>query len=516
VDRRAKVELYEQIRREYEHGGGTIRGIAKKFGVHRRMVREAVLSAVPVKRKAPKRESPTLEPVMSFVDGVLEKDRMAPRKQRHTAHRIWCRIRSEMSEVKVAESTIRAYVRKQKIKLGLLGRETFIPQSYAWGQEAQVDWYEAAADIEGERQKAYVFCMRSMASGGAFHCSFPHASQQAFLEGHERAFAYFGGVFGLCRYDNLKSAVKKILRGHQREETTRFIAFRSHWGFQSEFCTPGEGHEKGGVEGEGGYFRRNHMVPVPEVASWEALDQLLLAGSRQDEQRWIGERSQTVGAGMTLEREHLRALAEEGFDLASVHFPQVNGSGCVRVLTNFYSAPVPVGMEVQAKVHSAYVEIWHQGHCVARHDRCFDRQQKILNLEHYLDALTKKPGALAGSTPLEQWRAQGRWPASFDRFWEGLKQRRGKQSGTRAMIEALLLGRKYGYSSLKEALEKALDLSCFDVEALRLLLSAERSGKREPRETVEIGVLRSYDRPQPTTKDYDQLLENYPASGVIQ
>ena len=153
--------------------------------------------------------------------------------------------------------------------------------------------------------------MRSMASGGAFHCAFPHASQQAFLEAHERAFAYFGGVFGLCRYDNLKSAVKKILRGHQREETTRFIAFRSHWGFQSEFCRPGEGHEKGGVEEEGGYFRRNHMVPVPQVANWEALNLHLREESRRDEERRIGERSQTVGAGMTVEREHLRALAEE-------------------------------------------------------------------------------------------------------------------------------------------------------------------------------------------------------------
>jgi hypothetical protein len=310
--------------------------------------------------------------------------------------------------------------------------------------------------------------------------------------------------------------VKKIVRGHQREETTRFIAFRSHWGFQSEFCTPGEGHEKGGVEGEGGYFRRNHMVPVPKVASWEALNLHLLEESRRDEQRWIGERSQTVGVGMTMEREHLRALAEEGFDLAAVHFPQVNGSGCVKVLTNFYSVPVPVGREVQAKVHSAYVEIWHQGQCVARHERCFKRQQKVLNLEHYLDALTKKPGALAGSTPLEQWRAQGRWPASFDRFWEMLKQRRGKQGGTRAMIEALLLGRQYGYPALKEALEKALNLNCFDVEALRLLLTAEASGKRSPGEAVDIGALRSYDRAQPTTENYDQLLENYPARGVIQ
>ena len=143
MDRRAKVELYEQIRREYEHGGGTIRGIARKLGIHRRMVREAVVSAVPVKRKTPERERPKLEPAIAFVDAVLEADKRAPRKQRHTAHRIWCRIRAEMPEVEVAESTIRGYVRERKTQLGLLQRETFIPQSYAWGQEAQVDWYEA-------------------------------------------------------------------------------------------------------------------------------------------------------------------------------------------------------------------------------------------------------------------------------------------------------------------------------------------------------------------------------------
>jgi transposase len=514
VDRRAKVELFEQIRREHAYGAGTIQGVAKKLGVHRRMVREALADAVPRERKVALRPQPSLDPAKSFIEAILKADRTAPRKQRHTAHRIWCRIRAEMPEVKVAESTIRRHVRERKIALALIHHETFIPQSYAWGAEGQVDWYEAYADICGERERAYLFCMRSMASGGAFHCAFPHPSQQAFLEAHERAFVYFGGVFAVLRYDNLKSAVKKILRGHQREETTRFIAFRSHWGFQSEFCTPGEGHEKGGVEGEGGYFRRNHLVPVPQVASWEALNLFLLEASRKDEQRLIGERTQTVGAGMNLEREHLRALAEEGFDLAAVHFPHVNASGCVKVLTNFYSVPLPVGIEVQAKVHSAYVEIWHQGECVARHERCFNRQQKVLNLEHYLEVLTKKPGAFAGSTPLEQWRAQGRWPASFDRFWEMLKERRGQQPGTRAMIEVLLLGRHYGYPSLQAVIEKALDMGCFDVEAVRLLLDAERNGKREPPEAVEVGALRVYDRPQPSTRNYDQLLANY--SEVIQ
>jgi transposase len=497
------------------YGVGTIKGVAKKLGVHRRMVREALADAVPSERKVTVRSRPRLGPAVPFVEAILETDLRAPRKQRHTAHRIWCRIRAEMPEAGVAESTIRRYVRERKIQLGLTRRETFIPQSYSWGAEAQVDWYEAFAEICGERQKAYLFCMRSMASGGAFHHAFPHASQQAFLEAHELAFAYFGGVFTTLRYDNLQSAVKKILRGYQREETTRFIAFRSHWGFASEFCTPGEGHEKGGVEGEGGYFRRNHLVPVPQVANWEELNALLLEASKKDEQRIIGGRTQTVGAGMNLEREHLRAAAAEGFDLAAIHFPHVNASGCARVLTNFYSVPLPVGVEVQAKVYSAHVEIWHQGECVARHERCFDRHQKVLDLEHYLEALTKKPGALAGSTPLEQWRAQGRWPASFDRFWDMLKQRQGRQSGTRAMIEVLLFGRRYGHHAVRVAIEKALEMGCFDVDAVRLLLDAERTKKREP-EPVEIGALRSYDRPQPTTRNYDQLLRNFPVTEVIQ
>jgi hypothetical protein len=104
-------------------------------------------------------------------------------------------------------------------------------------------------------------------AAGAFHRAYPHASQQAFLEAHELAFAYFVGVFEVLRYDNLTRVVKRILWGSRRGETERFIAFRSHWGYRSEFCTPGEGHEKGGVEGENGFYRRNHLVSVPKVGT---------------------------------------------------------------------------------------------------------------------------------------------------------------------------------------------------------------------------------------------------------
>ena len=510
------MELFEQIRREYTHGVGTIKGVAQKFGVHRRMVREAIGSAVPKPRKEAKRERAKMAPLIPWIEEVLVSDQKAPRKQRHTAHRIWCRLKAECPEVDVAESTVRQYVRQRKIELGLGQGEVFIPQTYQWGQEGQVDWYEARAEIDGEDQKVNVFCLRSMGSGGAFHRAYPHASQQAFLEAHELAFEYFGGVFKTLRFDNLSSAIKKILRGHEREQTERFIAFRSHWGFESDFCTPAQGHEKGGVEGENGYYRRNHMVPVPKVGNWEELNVLLLAASKRDEQRIIGDRSLTVGAGMCQEREHLLPLAEEGFDLAAVHFPAVDGKSCVRVLTNFYSAPAPVGAQVRVQVHAAYIEIWYQGKSIACHERCFGRQQRVLNLEHYLDALSRKPGALAGSTPLEQWRAQGRWPASFDLFWEASKQRRGKQDGTRAMIDLLRVGRDCGYDALRQAIEKTLEIGSSDVSVVLLLLNAEGAERQRLAEPVEIGELSRYDRPMPTTNNYDQLLKKWPDEGVIQ
>jgi transposase len=238
MERRTKVELFEQIRREYEFGIGTVRSVAHKLGVHRRMVRQALKDARPPARKRAQLRRPVIEYVVPFIESILESDRQAPRKQRHTAHRIWQRIQIAMPELRVAESTIRRYVRARKRELGWSALATCVPQAYDPGQEAQVDWYEAWAELSGEQVRMQVFSMRSMASGAAFHRAYRHATQQAFLEAHEHAFGYFGGVFGTLRYDNLKAAVKKILRGYRREETARFIAFRSHWRSPANFARP--------------------------------------------------------------------------------------------------------------------------------------------------------------------------------------------------------------------------------------------------------------------------------------
>jgi hypothetical protein len=168
--------------------------------------------------------------------------------------------------------------------------------------------------------------------------------------------------------------------------------------------------------------------------------------------------------------------------------------------------PLRAGTKTQARLLPAYVELWHEQRCVARHERSFARHQAVLNLEHYLDVLERKPGALAGSTPLQQWRERGRWPESFDRLWQSLRERHGKQEGTREMIELLRLGPQHGWEALRKGIEQALALGCTDAAAVRHLLVAGTLAHGE-RALPEIGLLQRYERPLPTLNDYDQLLE---------
>ena len=286
----SRVELFEQIRRDRDREGLSIRALAARHGVHRRAVRQALASPVPPAKRSPSsRPAPKLGAYRALIDAWLEGDREAPRKQRHTAKRIHRRLVDEHG-ADVAQTTVRDYVRARKRAMGWSVGEVFVPQVHAPGIEAEVDWGEAQVDLAGARTRVQLFFMRPSFSGAAFCQASLVETQQAFLELHVEAFEWFGGVFERIRFDNLSSAVKQVLKGRRRLETDRFVALRSHYLFESQFTTPGiqGAHEKGGVEGEVGRFRRNHLVPVRPSPTWPSSTRCCWPAARRTS---VGESS---------------------------------------------------------------------------------------------------------------------------------------------------------------------------------------------------------------------------------
>jgi transposase len=504
---RSRVELFEQIRRGQRAEGSSIRELAGKHHVHRRTVRQALASAVPPARKPyPQRPRPAIGRYAQVVDEWLLADRDAPRKQRHTARRVWQRLAAEHGAT-LAEVTVSRYVARRRAELGLDRVEVTVPQAHPPGAEAEVDFGEFHAAIAGAMVKLWMFVMRLSCSGRAFHVAFATQAHEAFLEGHVLAFEYFGAVPGRVRYDNLKPAVVRVLRGRDRSESERFVALRSHYGFDSFFCVPGKAgaHEKGGVEGEIGRFCRRHLVPVPDAGSLAALNQLIAAGDIVDDGRVITGRPVMIAAAFAAEQPALLPLPAEPFDPARLLQARVDARARVCVRQNYYSVPARyVGRRLPVRLSATTVEVLDGPRIVARHERATGKYAQVLTLDHYLEVLQYKPGALPGATALAQAKAAGAFTTTHQRYWDAARRKHGDAAGTRALIEVLLAHRTLSAAALLDSMGAALSSGVLDPQVL--LIDARRAAGGQVAPVIPIGALARYDRPAPTLTAYDQLL----------
>ena len=494
----------------------SIRELARRHGVHRRTVRQALESASPPARKTPERDRPVMGPYENLVRGWLRDDKGAPKKQRHTARRVWQRLVEE-HDASVAETTVRDFVRQVRAELAAeqLPAVT-VAQEHSAGAEAEVDFGEFYADVAGRRTRLWLFVMRLSCSARAFAMVFAHQAQEAFFEGHVLGFEHLGGVPARIRYDNLKPAVTRMLIGRDRVENVRFIALRSHYRFDSFFCLPGidGAHEKGGVEGEVGRFRRAHLVPVPEVADLDELNAYVWRRLQIDDRRRVAGRAVTIAEAFEAERAALKPLPDVRFDTMRSLSAKVDAKARVCVLQAHYSVPASyAGRKVEVRLGARHLEVVDpaRGAIIAVWDRSLTKFTAHYELDHYLEILLRKPGALPGSTALAQARARGVFTELHQRFWDTARHHKGDAEGTRRLCEVLLLARRIPPAQLSAGIAAALQVGSTDpavvaVETRRHADGGEVVALPAPA-NAHTQIQTAFDRATPSLDGYDTLLE---------
>ncbi len=471
------MDQYEFIRTARRVYGKSIRGIAKEYGHSRKTIRKALAGLEPRYRRKKEPRSSVMGPYIHIVEGWLKRDGEVPVKQRHTARRIYRRLVEEHG-FGGSEGTVRLWVRRLKERLGYGSKQAVIPLDPECAREAEVDWGTALVRMGGELQTVKIFCMRSRYSGKSFVWAYPWERQEMFFDGHMRAFFHFGGVFPVIVYDNLKSAVRTILRGKNRIEQTRFIAFRSYYTFDARFCNPASGNEKGGVEGLVGYARRNFLVPLPEVADFEELNRTLAERCLCDGSRVIAGREdrKTIDERHEHERSRLLPLPGKPFENIKPVEVRISRYQTAVVDRNRYSVPSSyVGRKLWAHIDCDRVRIYADGKMIAEHPRLFGNSRWQIDPHHYLDLISQRIQAFDSARPIRDWRPS--WPAAFETMLSILRKRLGINKGTRDFVRILQLHKDHRAGEVREAVEEALAYGTYGYDSVKNLLI---SRKKEP------------------------------------
>jgi transposase len=455
-----QVDEKEKIRRLYFIKRHSIRKIAGEHHYSRKTVRKAVNDAsVPEYHLSVPKPYPVMGPYLPIIERWLREDKYRPKKQRHTAHRIYERLIDEHGFAG-CERTVRKHVSRLRQDF----TEIAIPLEFDPGTDAQGDWGEALVYLEDKPVTVQVFCMKLSYSGKPFVMAFPTQRQEAFFEGQRRAFEWFEGVPGRVSYDNLTTAVMKVHKGRNRIEQNVFISFRSHYLFESHFATPATPREQGRVENLVGYMRRNYFVPVPRVSSYEELNQVLLERLHKDDGRLSPGKDITIGEAWEAEKSKLLPLPSFPHQCCISHPVKANHYSLVSFDGNRYS--VPVEYQSSKLILHAYawkIEIGCGDRIIATHKRQYGKKQDVMEVEHYLPLLLKRPGAFPYAKPVRQM------PEIYQDFLKAISLHHNGDS-PRLFLQILALGRHWGRINLEKAMRRALREGRTDVERVRQLL----------------------------------------------
>jgi transposase len=415
-------------------------------------------------------QRPKLGPWQGVIDAVLEEDKQRPKKQRHTAKRIFERLRAEHSYTG-GYTIVKDYVRQAKLS----SQEMFIPLAHAPG-EAQADFGQAEVVIAGVQQTAHFMAFDLPHSDDCYVQAFPAETTEAFLEGHVRAFAYWGAVPRWILYDNTTLAVARILGDGERKKTQAFSELQSHYLFAEKFGRPGKGNDKGAVENLVGVARRNFMVPIPHASSWEGLNCKLEADCRERRQRRLRGHTETIGERFERDREAMLPLPAVPYQACEKVTARVSSLSLVRYRTNDYSVPTQYGYrKVLVKGYVHRVEIGCGSEIIARHERSYERETAVYDPLHYLALLERKSRALDQAAPLAGWQL----PECFA-DWRRLLEARLHKQAAREYIQVLRLLETFALEQVTAAIEDALRLKTISFDAVRHLLLC-RVERRPPR-----------------------------------
>jgi transposase len=455
------VELYGRVRHACHVEGLSQREAARRFGIHRNTVRKMLAFSVPPGyRRATPPGRPKLGAVTAIIDQILAADRSAAPKQRHTAKRIFERLRAEHGYAG-GYTSVKDYVREHRAR----SQEMFVPLAHPPGH-AQADFGEAVAVIGGVRQKIHFFCLDLPHSDAGFVKAYPAERIEAFLDGHNAAFAFLGGVPQSILYDNTRLAVARILGDGTRQRTRAFAELQSHYLFLDRFGRPGKGNDKGKVEGLVGYARRNFLVPVPVAPSFAALNAHLEQRCLERLDHRVRGHDESIGERLVRDLSALQPRPPTAYEACDRKPARVSARSLVRYDRNDYSVPTAYGhRSVLVKGYVAEVVIASGAAIIARHPRCYGREEFIFDPLHYLALLEQKIGALDQAAPLQGWEL----PEAFGTLRRLLEARMGK-AGKREYVQILRLLESFRLADVEAAVHQALQLGTIGFDAIKHLV----------------------------------------------